>query len=1084
MARCIRSFGFSTATVLLVWLVAAAPHARGEIGTFDIVAVNGRAMAPTHAITVRPGDTFTLHWDIPAAEFAKFPHQVGAIFVSAPQYRPPFTMPNGGFYLQADLTQFGGNPSAGRPAGTWEWKTAPVASDSYSGSGSPGWLRTSHGNGHADPRACMAINPGVWHLWMGGDFFPGETSGPLTAIITVDVKPEWLDPSTPAVSAGSPQRVDLSWRLDYSGPPSSGDHVDVAAVSDRTVVCSAVNPGDWTAATRLPLELPALPPGAYSVTYYRGPGQGTPLTAMSRRGPLLLAAVAAGDVVLAPGDDFQDSIALDDLASFLTRLTGQPGPTFRNASPEAPPAVIHVGRSAFVDAAVPQLDTLDLEAFVIRTVRRAGMDHLILAGRTPRGTAYAVNRYLMTYCDVRWLMPGDLGLEMPHLDGVPVPTRAALRETPTLQHRSYSGPSAPGFDARWFLGRRWDGAFHNLSAIVPAGIYGETHPEYYSMINGSRVVGLQACTTNPEVIRLAEEAARAFFAAEPDMMSFSLSSNDGSGYCECATCKALDPPGAAPFAVTDRYYTFVNEVAADVAKTYPGKYIAAHAYSNNADPPVRLKIRDNVLPFITLGFATGSARPHAVIDHLKDWRRHVAHFGIYQYIYGQFPYAGMFNHYPHALADLQRQANRLGCVASFAETLPIWAMDAPKLYCYAMVMWNDKADVDELMDDWVRHAYGPAAAPMRRFWDRWERAYEARGKAHRYEGSLRWWPRYLDEFSMVTAEELAGMGADLEAAKALAMTDRQKGRIALVDKAFRFARFYVQAALDTARLEAIGEGAASAGHAEIIDTAARMRRGQQERAEYFAGLAKEQDPLLWPGGQPSTQDIHVWHHEHSMVARENAAIATALRAMLLSGRTAEPAAGSDPGLAKLLAAARLLAAPQEMAAGNLLRNAGFEEASAADPLQSGEWSVYHNYGPGATLRCDERLARSGRRSLSLRNGQLTGDGYAQTVPIQGGEWYLLSGWVQGKLADPSNETFYLVLRWEGQRDAAAAIALQGPPGDAWIGLPQKNFRKWTQLVGIVHVPAHANSASVLVEAESGPQEGALRVDDVSLVRIP
>ena len=1069
--------------VLAVLLAAAVSSVRAEIGTFAVVAINGQAIAPTQEISVSPGDTFTLHWDIPAAEFAKFPHHVGAIFASAPQFEPPYAMPNGVFYLQADLTQFGGNPSAARPSGTWEWKTAPVLSDSYTKGG--GWLRTSVGNGHADPRACMAINPGVWHFWMGGDFFPGEKATPLTAIIAVQVKPNWLSLSTPAIREGSAEKIFVSWRLDFSGPPVAGDHVDVAAVRDNTLVYSVANPGDWTADTRLPLDLPRLTPGDYRLTYYRGAGTGTPITTTSKKGPLHLTVVRAGDVVLALGDDLQDSLAVNELSDYLTKLTGQSGPTFRNARPDARPAVLHVGRSAFVDEVAPGLDKLDLEAFIIRTVTRDGMDHLLITGRRPGGTIYAVNRYLMKYCDVRWLMPGDLGLEMPRLSGVPIPPKAAVQEQPTLQHRAYlPGPTER---SHWFLGRRWDGAQHNLAAVVPVGIYGSTHPEYYSMINGSRVVGAQACTSNPEVIKIAVQQAREFFDAEPEMMSFSLSSNDGGGYCECPNCKALDPPEAAPFAVTDRYFTFVNAVAAEVATTHPGKFIAAHAYMNNADPPVRLKIRDNVIPFITLGFATGSSRPHQTIQHLKDWRKQVQQLAIYQYIYGQFPYAGMFNHYPHALADLQRQANKLGCVAAAAEDLPIWAMDAPKLYCYAMVMWNDKADVDELLDDWCQHAYGPAAKPMRRFWDRWEQAYEARGKAHRYEGSLRWWPRYLDEFSNVPAAELAGMSADLDEAKSRAVTDKQRGRIALVAKAFKFARFYVQASLDTVRLEAIGQGAAPTDPQEVMRLGARILRGQQERREYFQWLVNDADPLFWAGGRPSTQDLNTWHHENSMVARENAAITTALRALIVAKRvpwSSPSSASSEPASAKLFGAARLLAAPTEMAAANLVRNPDFEAASPADATQPGEWSPYHNFGPGATLRCDDAVARTGTKSLSLHNGQLTGDGYSQTLPVKGGEWYLLSGWVKGKLADPSNEAFYLVLRWEGKRGPEEAVRLQGPPGEVWIGIPQKDFRVWTQVVGVVYVPEHANSATLLLEAESGPQEGALRVDDVSLVRIP
>lgn len=950
-------------------------------------------MEPTRDITVTAGDLFTVSWEIPPEAFGRFPYGWGAIFANPPEDGLALRQPKGLVYFHADLTRFGGNPSTTRPTGTLEWKTAPTRSDSMD---EGGWFRTSLGRSNYDPRANMSMNPGVWHLWIGSDFMPGEHSTPVLPVITVRVNPA----------------------------PDTG---------------------------------PAQP---------LAPGN--------------------GDVAIVLGDVPREVRALDDLKDYLKRLTGQAGPVYRNIDTNAAPAQIHVGRSAWVDRAAPDLAGMDFEGFIIRGLRGDdGINHLILAGHSHRGTGFAVTRYLMKYGGVRWLMPGDLGLEIPKLDGVPVPEDAAIREEPTCQSRHFIGDRHRDIHERWFIGRRWDGWNHNLAAILPVTSYGKTHPEYYAQFaDGTPRPGVQACTTNPDVIRILTQTAREFCDAEPYMMSISLSSNDGGGHCQCARCRALDKARAPAYSVTDRYFTFANAVAEGLAQTHPGKGVGVHAYSYTADPPVQIKVRDNVCPFITLSFATGMRRPHEVIEHLQDWAAQVKQFAIYQYVFSQFPYVAMFTHCPHALADLQREANALGCVASAAEVIPVWASDAPKLWCFANVMWNDQASVDELMDDWCRHAYGPAAEPMRRFFDRWEAVYEARGEAHRYEMALRWWPRYGDEYSLVSADDLEGMIDDIAAAKALAVEKRRRTRIELVHKTFRLTRFFIESGLLMRQLESTAAGGEPVDVDAILSSGRRLLSLQTERAEYFQWLIKDNDPLVFAGPIAPEAGLNGWHHENSVIARENAAIALAMRRVMAAGADVPTPEGTTPTDMLLLAAARLLSMPQAMHAGNLLANPGFEAVDPDRPDQPVGWDAYQTYyNEGAVLRCNEDEARNGNRSASLFNGMLTGSGYRQTVAVKGGVWYLVSAWVKGKLADPSNENFSLVIRWQGTRGSDEAIRLEGGPGDAWLGIPQRAFRDWTQVVGIVHLPSSADSATVLLEVASGPRERPLLVDDACLIPI-
>ena len=78
---------------------------------------------------------------------------------------------------------------------------------------------------------------------------------------------------------------------------------------------------------------------------------------------------------------------------------------------------------------------------------------------------------------------------------------------------------------------------------VPLEKYGESHPEYYSMIDGKRKLekmSTQLCLTNPEVLRLVIDQLREDIKAHPEATLFSLSQNDCYFPCQCPECARVD----------------------------------------------------------------------------------------------------------------------------------------------------------------------------------------------------------------------------------------------------------------------------------------------------------------------------------------------------------------------------------------------------------------------------------------------------------------------------------------------------------------------------------------------------------------
>jgi len=82
---------------------------------------------------------------------------------------------------------------------------------------------------------------------------------------------------------------------------------------------------------------------------------------------------------------------------------------------------------------------------------------------------------------------------------------------------------------------------HSWFAICPLSKYGKDHPEYFALVNSARVNhydgddnshGGELCTSNPEVVQVFIQAACDYFKANPDRDMFSISPNDGGGFCD------------------------------------------------------------------------------------------------------------------------------------------------------------------------------------------------------------------------------------------------------------------------------------------------------------------------------------------------------------------------------------------------------------------------------------------------------------------------------------------------------------------------------------------------------------------------
>lgn len=148
--------------------------------------------------------------------------------------------------------------------------------------------------------------------------------------------------------------------------------------------------------------------------------------------------------------------------------------------------------------------------------------------------------------------------------------------------------------------------------------------------------------------------------------------------------------------------------------------------------------------------------------------------------------------------DVHQAARRvLYAVASgrarvlYMEAFPLWPLDGQVPYVLAELSWDPRQDVDALLADYYATLFGPAAAPMRSFYEAVESGYERwlqqRGLPHWHgpDISATTDARDLRQFEVLTIEEAARASDALARAATAAGTDaRAAERVRVVQWMF------------------------------------------------------------------------------------------------------------------------------------------------------------------------------------------------------------------------------------------------------------------------------------------------------------
>lgn len=388
----------------------------------------------------------------------------------------------------------------------------------------------------------------------------------------------------------------------------------------------------------------------------------------------------------------------------------------------------------------------------------------MVAGRSfvPVGTLYATYEFLERVVGIRWYWPGKNGTYIPvrknlSVNKLFVTSRPQYDTRKTFYSIVRNDPDVTHWDCeQWYRRNRFGGSLgdpvanHSFNDWIKR--FAKTKPEYLALqADGSRKTnpepgGGHVCMSHPEVFAqtVADKLAEFKKSTYSSFAKVMPGDSNGLFYCKCGPCqKKIRPDMGDRGLYSNVVWSYVNRVAAEVAKKMPGKNIVCCAYGGYLRKP-EFPLMPNVA--VTLCFYPV---PRASLAYKKMWKELLdewsstgAKLYVWEYWNGSRYGRGVYGTpaiYPRQLKEIY--AMDAGRISGRAIEMPDvngdgkpvsgwadWIYDVQNLYVAGRLMWNPAADIDTVLDEYYTNFFGPAAAPIRQFHEEMELAWVRKGQ--------------------------------------------------------------------------------------------------------------------------------------------------------------------------------------------------------------------------------------------------------------------------------------------------------------------------------------------------------------------
>lgn len=346
-------------------------------------------------------------------------------------------------------------------------------------------------------------------------------------------------------------------------------------------------------------------------------------------------------------------------------------------------------------------------------------------GNSPRSAMYAVFSFLEDQLGVRWF-----ARDCTRVPQVRKFSFAKLGKTSTAAIAMRQIGYKECENGRWCAHNKvngnhvsgdWGGSdefygVHSSTGYIPASEYFDSHPEYFALRGGQRTRDGQLCLTNPDVRRILTQKLIATIERDPGAVIYDMSQADNRNYCTCPECEAMAAKYGAQSGV---WIWLVNQVAREVRKRFPNKFVGTFAYQYTRTPPTGIVPDSNVvirLCSIECCFThslegCSEDQNKKFLDDIRTWAKIAPHLYIWDYVVAYSQYLAPFPNLrvlgPN-IATFQKH-NSIGVFEEAQYQSLHGELSELRAYMLSKLLWDPTIPADSLAREFIYGYYGKAA---------------------------------------------------------------------------------------------------------------------------------------------------------------------------------------------------------------------------------------------------------------------------------------------------------------------------------------------------------------------------------------